>query len=250
MVNARDAVGEKGHIWVSTANRQLSEEDCRLLPEAKPGRYVVLAVKDDGCGMDSEVLKRIFEPFFTTKGEGKGTGLGLATVFGIVKQNNGFIVVESEPGKGSTFEIYFPVVEGEKAEARDAAAPIPRGWETILLVEDQPEVLEAASSLLKQLGYQVLSAKSPEQALAVAASYQGVIHLLLSDVGLPGMSGSELAQHLVAVRPEMKVLLMTGYTQEAPLRTEAEKAWGPVLEKPLTAEALAHRVRQVLEGKA
>lgn len=250
VVNARDAVGEKGHIWVSTANRQLSEEDCRLLPEAKPGRYVVLAVKDDGCGMDSEVLKRIFEPFFTTKGEGKGTGLGLATVFGIVKQNNGFIVVESEPGKGSTFEIYFPVVEGEKAEARDAAAPIPRGWETILLVEDQPEVLEAASSLLKQLGYQVLSAKSPEQALAVAASYQGVIHLLLSDVGLPGMSGSELAQRLVAVRPEMKVLMMTGYTQEAPLRTEAEKAWGPVLEKPLTAEALAHRVRQVLEGKA
>lgn len=250
VVNARDAVGERGHIWVTTANRELGEQDCRQLPEAKPGRYVVLSVKDDGCGMDSEVLQRIFEPFFTTKGEGKGTGLGLSTVFGIVKQNNGFIRVESEAGRGSTFEIYFPVAEGEKAESQGVAAPIPTGWETVLLVEDQPEVLEAARDLLKQLGYQVLAASTPDQALSMAASYPGVIHILLSDVGLPAMNGGELAKRLVEMRPGIKVLLMSGYTLENPLRLEAEKTWGGVLEKPLTVDSLAFRVRQVLDARA
>lgn len=250
VVNARDAVGDKGHIWVVTANRQLSEQDCRQLPEGKPGRYVVLSVKDDGCGMSDEVLQRIFEPFFTTKGEGKGTGLGLSTVFGIVKQNNGFIRVESELGKGSTFEIYFPAVEVEKQETQQTAAPIPTGWETVLLVEDQPEVLEAASNLLQQLGYRVLAASTPLQALGIAASHAGAIHLLLSDVGLPEMNGGELAQRLVEMRPGIKVLLMSGYTSENPLRQEVEKTWGPVLEKPLTVDTLACRVREVLDASA
>ena len=177
---------------------------------------MLLAVSDDGCGMDKETLAHIFEPFFTTKGVGKGTGLGLATVYGIVKQNNGFINVYSEPGQGTTFTIYLPRHAGKAEQARTegAAEPAARGHETILLVEDEPAILKLTTRMLEQLGYTVLAASTPGEAIRLAREHAGEIHLLMTDVVMPEMNGRDLARNLLSLYPHLKCLFMSGYTAD------------------------------------
>ena len=245
VVNARDAMPNGGRIAVETANVELSADSARWHVGVNPGSYVMLAVSDTGSGMDTETRAHIFEPFFTTKAFGKGTGLGLATVYGIVRQSGGNIRVESAPGAGSTFTIYLPRVEGGLEQAVETVTALPaRGSETILVVEDQNEVRALVQRILEEFGYVVLSAGEIADALRIVERHEGPIHLLLTDMVMPEMNGAHLAERLVALRQEMAVLFMSGYTDYAIVNH------GRFIQKPFTPDALARKVRAVLDSRA
>ena len=243
--NARDAMPEGGKLTLETANAGLGEDT----PGAVGAReYVVLAVSDTGIGMDEPTQARIFEPFFTTKGPGRGTGLGLSTLYGIVRQAGGVVKVRSEPGRGSTFKIYFPRFGGERVEADAASARPRRGTETVLLVEDERGDRAVARRALTAAGYRVLECESPEDALRLARETEEVIHLLLTDVIMPQMTGRELADRLIEALPGLRVLFMSGYTGGALVHQGIFAAGSAYLMKPFTPDLLTKTVREVLDG--
>ena len=247
-VNSRDAMPQGGKLTIETSSVELAEASSHRHGELSPGNYVVLAVSDSGCGMDSETQAHIFEPFFTTKEQGKGTGLGLAMVYGILKQSGGSVWVYSEVGQGTTFKVYLPQVN-EKVTAQVPRPPQPvltRGWETILLVEDEEPVRSLVRSVLEASGYAVLEARHGEDALVVSEQHKGPIQLLVTDVVMPEMSGPELAEHLAPFHREMKVLYMSGYT-EGSIQHHGRLGLGTAyLPKPFTPETLVRKVREVL----
>jgi CheY-like chemotaxis protein len=249
-VNARDAIAGVGRLTIRSDTVSLTGEQARQHHEAAGGDYVTLAISDDGCGMDAETRGRIFEPFFTTKGLGKGTGLGLATVYGIVKQNNGFIWVESEPGKGSTFTVLLPrdagTVEPLVAPV-EAERPSGRG-ETLLVVEDEASILRLAVKILEALGYRVLTAESPSRALELAESHAGTIRLLLADMVLPEMDGTQLAERIAALNPRIKSLFMSGNLVDPGRHPAMVAAARSFIQKPFTRQELARRVRAALDA--
>jgi len=211
-----------------------------------PGRYVMLAVSDNGCGMKKDVLSKVFEPFFTTKEEGKGTGLGLAMVYGIVKQSGGYVWANSEPGRGTTFKIYLPRIDEPLTPDLQAGAMPSRGWETILLVEDEESLRAIARETLENHGYRVLEALGGPEAIEIAKRHAEAIHLLLTDVVMPGVNGRALAEALTADRPEMRVLYMSGYTDDVIARSGVLESGILLIEKPFAAVALLGRVREAL----
>jgi CheY-like chemotaxis protein len=246
-VNARDSMPNGGKLTLETANVELDPSYAALHPGVTPGRYVLLAVTDTGIGMERAVLDHIFEPFFTTKREGKGTGLGLATVFGIVRQSGGHIAVYSEPGLGTTFKTYFPETS-ERAEVREVTIvqkPM-GGVETVLLVEDLDSVRALSEAVLARRGYRVLAASSGEEALRLAEGHPGTIHLLVTDVVMPRMTGPELSTRLAALRPGIKVLFMSGYTDGAIVEHGLLPPGSEFLQKPATPDALLEKVRKLL----
>jgi len=249
-VNARDAMPNGGKLIIETKNCELDEAYARRHPPMLPGRFAMLAVSDTGTGMDAKTQTHIFEPFFTTKEKGKGTGLGLATVYGVVKQSGGFIWVYSEPGQGTTFKIYLPRVD-EPVEARleKASAEAPRGCETILLVEDERDVREVAREFLGLSGYTVLEAKDGAEAIETAMRHPGTIHLLVTDMVMPGMGGRELAAHLAPLRPEMKVVYMSGYTEYSSVHQGDLDENAVLLTKPFTRSILTRTVREALRAE-
>ncbi|MGE5569708.1 MAG: ATP-binding protein [Rhodospirillales bacterium] len=249
-VNARDAMPNGGVLHVDTASVDLSEEEAAGCQDAAPGAYVRLSVRDSGVGMDNETLQRIFEPFFTTKKQGEGTGLGLSVVYGIVRQSGGWIHVSSELGKGTVFDIYLPRLDAavlETAAPKNSAENL-RGSECVLVVEDQEEVRKLAVEVLKSYGYSVLEAEQGEDALKVAARHQGSIHLILSDVIMPGMTGHELAARIAPFRPDAKVLYMSGYSRDVIGRGGVLDSKTPCVPKPFAPEQLARKVREMLEA--
>src|SRR5436309_3153503 len=248
-VNARDAMPTGGRLTIETANVEHDPDYARDQEAAAVRRFAMLAVSDTGCGMDEATKARIFEPFFTTKEPGKGTGLGLATVYGIVQQAGGFIWVYSEPDQGTTFKIYLPQVEAPLEGRAVGAAPgdLPRGTETILLVEDAAAVRAVTRQVLERQGYTVLEAAHGAAALQTAAGHPGPIHLLLTDVVMPVLSGRQLADQLARLRPDAKVLYASGYTDDAVVRHGVLEAGISYLQKPFTADSLARKVREVLD---
>jgi two-component system, cell cycle sensor histidine kinase and response regulator CckA len=248
-VNARDAIGGVGKITIETGDAFFDETYCIEHPGFLPGAYVRLAVSDTGCGMDKATQAQIFEPFFTTKDVGEGTGLGLATVYGIVKQNHGFIHVYSEPGKGTTFSIYLPRHTGQAvAPQTKGAANLRRSTgETVLLVEDEPSILAIAQKVLDRLGYTVLAAATPGQALQLAEAHAGKIHLLMTDVVMPEMNGRDLARELLARKPETKCLFMSGYAADVIVHQGVIEKGVHFIQKPFTMADLAAKVRETLE---
>jgi signal transduction histidine kinase len=251
VVNARDAMPRGGSLTLETGDRVLDAAFARDNPGARPGSYVQLAVIDNGTGIPHEIQGKIFEPFFTTKGEGKGTGLGLATVYGIVKQNGGYIQLESEPGRGTAVRIFLPLVR-EQAEGIDqtTAAPTTGGTETILLVEDEPSLRHLVSAALRGYGYNVLDAEDSVEALRLCEAHQGPIHLLLADFILPGVRGDELARRAAKFHPEARVLYMSGYTDDALVRDGILEPGVALLQKPFETSLLARRVREILDAPA
>ena len=247
--NARDAISDVGTIAIETSNIVVDEAYCKEHLDFHPGEYVMLAFSDTGSGMDKATAARVFEPFFTTKPEGEGCGLGLATVFGIVKQNNGFINVYSEVGKGTTFKIYLPRFHGELEAPEEKEKEIPlNGTETILVVEDEEQLLDLSKSSLELYDYTVLTAKSPGDAIVLCERTSGKIDLLITDVVMPGMNGKELKDRLEALRPGMKVIFMSGYTADVVAHRGILDASVNFLQKPFTPLALARKVREVLNG--
>jgi PAS domain S-box-containing protein len=248
-INARDAMPIGGKITLETANIVLDDEYAGSHLGATPGSYVMLSVTDTGAGMDKATQARIFDPFFTTKEMGKRTGLGLSTVFGIVQQSGGSIWVYSEPDHGTIFKIYLPRVDAAAEESMQHKGPSTlRGSETVLLVEDEEQVRAVARGILRRHGYTVLEVRSAGEALLLCETHKGHIHLLLSDVVMPQMSGPELAKRLAQARPEMKVLCMSGYTDDAAVRHGVIDAAFAYLQKPLTVETLTRKVREVLDA--
>jgi PAS domain S-box-containing protein len=251
-VNARDAMPSGGKLTIETSNISLDEEYARFHAPLKPGNYVMLAISDTGAGMDSETQSHIFEPFFTTKGP-KGTGLGLSTVYGIVKQSGGYIWVYSESGKGTTFKIYLPRVADAVESPALVAVPAESvatepGTETILLVEDEANLRYLARQYLEKQGYRVLEAADGAVAMQIAVAHEGMIHLLLTDVIMPGMNGRELAQRISEIRPNAKVLYMSGYTENVIGRNGTLDAGVRLLQKPFTLRDLKSKVREVLDS--
>ncbi|MGL4369713.1 MAG: ATP-binding protein, partial [Spirochaetota bacterium] len=249
-VNARDAMPKGGSLTLETANVVLDEQFCRCHAYPIQSRHVMIAVSDTGIGMSKETMEHLFEPFFTTKGAGKGTGLGLATVYGAAKQNGGIIDVYSEQGAGTTFKIYFPVNDGqEDASPLQIDENMRMGTETILVVEDNPLVLNYAFSILQKLGYTILKAANGEEALETARSYSGTIDMMMTDIILPGMNGWTLAQLICESRPGMKVLYNSGYTEDTIVERGVLKKGLHFIGKPFSAFALASKIREVLDGK-
>jgi signal transduction histidine kinase/ActR/RegA family two-component response regulator len=250
VVNARDAIRGPGTITLQTAHATLDRAAARLHAEAEPGDYVVLEVRDTGCGLSAETQAHLFEPFFTTKAVGKGTGLGLATVYGIVKQNRGFIALESSPGQGTVFRIHLPRAPDGHAASAPVSPPVeaPRGNETILLVEDEPQVLTLAERCLAGLGYRVLAACGPEAALRQAQEHAGPIDLLVTDVVMPGMSGPGLHERLTVTRPGLRVLFVSGYPADTFAHQGILAADFLFVQKPFTAPSLGLRVRETLDA--
>ena len=250
-VNARDAMPKGGVLTIETRNAFVDLDVVHRYPQLVPGEFVTLSVKDTGIGMDNQVKQHLFEPFFTTKELGKGTGLGLATTYGIVKQHQGYILVESEKGQGTTVTIYLPRVEGSDAELvrQEEAGALPQGDETILVVEDEPQVRVVTGRILQSLGYQVLEAAHGEEALRVAQEYKGQIDLLLTDVVMPHMNGNILAERMQKIRPGTKVLFVSGFVDEGILSQAGVRKGTGFLQKPFTDYALAGKVREVI-GKS
>jgi signal transduction histidine kinase/DNA-binding response OmpR family regulator len=251
-VNARDAMPQGGRLTIQTANIQLDDTSAPLHTAVQPGSYVKLSVSDTGCGMDVETQSKIFEPFFTTKEAGKGTGLGLATVYGIVKQSGGTIWVSSEVGKGTTFHIYLPRLDGTAEYMRPVTLPsnAPTGTETILYVEDDEMVRILGRRILQRNGYTVLEARNGDQALDLCREHAGPIHLLLTDMVLPGMSGRALSERVALSRVDTKVLYISGYSEDAIVQHNLPAPADMFLHKPFTADMLARRVRDILDMSA
>jgi signal transduction histidine kinase len=248
VVNARDAMPTGGLLTIETHNVELDQNYAQKHPEIQPGKFVMFAVTDSGCGMNDTIKAKLFEPFFTTKEVGKGTGLGLATVHGIVKQSGGSIEVYSEAGHGTTFKIYLPRIEPANSSSKSMPdlSLIPRGTETILLAEDEAEVRAVVRLVLESSGYTVLESQSGEEAMQICQKHPTPIHLLLTDVVMPKMSGRLLAEAVVALRPNIKVLYLSGYTDDAVVRHGVLEAGMHFLQKPFTPMVLARKVREVL----
>jgi signal transduction histidine kinase len=250
-INARDAMPNGGRLQVETGNVVPTESHLRRHPDVVPGEFVVLSVTDTGCGMSEKVMERAFEPFFTTKPEGQGTGLGLATVYGIAKQNGGFVEMRSTPGRGTTVSLFLPRcrtasdsdLRGSKGVSAEA------GSGTILLVEDEPQLLELTGEMLERLGYHVLKAGSPEDALTLAASRPGGIDLVLTDVVMPAMNGRELTARLRTDEPDLKVLYMSGYPADTVAPRGVLRPGVAFIGKPFSLDALARKVREVLRSE-
>ena len=249
-VNARDAIPSQGRVGIRLTNVTVDPVEAASRPGAAPGDYVCIAVSDDGCGMDAETRAHLFEPFFTTKGHGKGTGLGLATVYGAVSQNNGFIDVESEIGRGTTLRVHFPrhVGSGEATGTDALPAPITRGHETLLIVEDESAVLGMARLVLERLGYKVLATNSAEEALLLAARHDD-LRLLITDVVMPDVNGRELALRMTGARPGLLVLYMSGYTAEVIAQQGVLDEGLTLIQKPFSIDTLATAVREVLDRR-
>jgi PAS domain S-box-containing protein len=249
VVNARDAMPGGGKLAIRTANVETDGEEARGDGTVPPGSYALLEISDTGCGMDPQTIANIFEPFFTTKEKGKGTGLGLATVYGIVRQSGGYILVSSEPGNGATFHLYFPRIEESASEltALPASPSDACGQETVLLVEDSEVVRELVREILERKGYVVLEASRGTDAILVCTGHEGAIHLILTDVVMPGMSGSELCARLTPLYPGVKVLYMSGYTDDAIVHRGILDPGTAYIQKPFSPDALARKVREVLD---
>ena len=250
VVNARDAMPDGGRLTIETSNVRLDRDYATEHAVVDPGDYVMLTVSDSGIGMDAATQARIFEPFFTTKSQGRGTGLGLATVYGVVKQSGGYVWVYSEVGHGTTFKVYLPMVQApaeKKAPEKPASGHEP-GSETILFVEDEQSVRELVTEYLAARGYQVLDAADGMQALEIAAAHKGKIQLLITDVVMPRLSGRELASRLAATRPDLKVLYISGYTDDSIFRHGVLQGGMAFLQKPFNLKALATKIREILEG--
>jgi signal transduction histidine kinase/CheY-like chemotaxis protein len=251
VVNARDAMPDGGRLTIETCNVELDSVSASQHPVMEAGSYVILIVTDTGCGMDAGTQARIFEPFFTTKGQGKGTGLGLATVYGVVKQSGGFIWVYSEVNHGSTFKIYLPQVNAdlERGVPEKTSRDAHPGTETILFVEDEESVRELVRDYLGKSGYRVLEAADGVQALEIAAAHRGPIHILVTDVVMPRLSGRELVTRIAAARPEIKILYISGYTDDSIFRHGVLEGGVAFLQKPFNLKDLAQKIRQVLDGE-
>jgi signal transduction histidine kinase/ActR/RegA family two-component response regulator len=247
-VNARDAIDQVGQVTLETANVSFDDTYARSHLDCVPGEYVMLAVSDNGRGMSAEIREHLFEPFFTTKALGQGTGLGLATVFGIVKQNGGLINVYSEPGQGAVFKIYLPrAVDAAPAKPSVAPAPsVPHGSETILLVEDEAQILNLGRRILTQHGYRVWVARTPEEAIAIASQHPHQIDLLITDVVMPGMNGRELSQRIAAHQPGLRRVFMSGYTSNVIVHHGVLDDGVEFLQKPFTIQTLTDKIRAVL----
>jgi CheY-like chemotaxis protein len=247
-VNARDAMPNGGRLAIEAQNVELDETYKQEHEPVMPGQYVMLAVGDTGCGMDRDTRERIFDPFFTTKELGKGTGLGLATVYGIVKQSGGYIWVYTELGKGTIFKVYLPRVEQSAQKAGPSETPLAstRGCETILLAEDSESLREMAREYLESVGYTVLEASSGAEALQKAKEFEGTIHLLLTDIVMPEMSGPELAHQMESMRPGIKVIFTSGYTDDVIARQGVLDPTVAFIQKPYRPKALARKIREVL----
>ena len=249
-INARDAVGNRGIIRIETSNMEIDSYYCSLHPEFIPGEYVMLSVTDNGCGIDTEALPNLFEPFYTTKGVGKGTGLGLSTVYGIVKQNMGYINVYSEKGIGSVFKVYLPAYSGNiEPDRQPEKTELPRkkGYKTILLVEDELSILNMISTMLGHLGYTVLTAATPRDALKTAESYNGIIDLLITDVIMPEMNGKELANKMIEIYPGLKRLYMSGYSANIIEAHGVLEEGIHFIQKPFSIKQLSGMVWDLLE---
>ena len=248
VINARDAMPDGGKVTLETADVELTEADARTHVGATAGPHVRLAVSDTGTGMDAATQAHIFEPFFTTKEPGKGTGLGLATVYGIVAQSRGSIWVDSEPGRGTAFRIYLPRVDAQPVEAPAVAVGAPRGNETVLVAEDEADVRELVRDILQSFGYTVLVATHPADAALIAERHAGPIHLLLTDVIMPGGTGRDLAERLRPLRPEMRILYMSGYPGDAIVHHGRLERGTEYLQKPFAPDDLGAKVRAVLDA--
>ena len=250
-VNARDAIAGVGKVTIDTRSEAFDDAYCADHPGFAPGEYVILTVSDNGCGMDKATLDKVFEPFFTTKEIGKGTGLGLATVYGIVKQNNGFISVYSEPGKGTAFKIYLPryLDKAGQMQKEHPADSAELGHETILLVEDEPAILKMAKLMLERLGYRVMAASTPGQAISLARECPGEIHLLITDVVMPEMNGRDLAKNIVSFYPGIRRLFMSGYTSDVIAHHALLDEGIHFIQKPFSVQAIAARVREALDSQ-
>jgi CheY-like chemotaxis protein len=242
---------EGGKVTIETARVDFTDDYVRTHGPAVPGRYAMLAVSDTGVGMDAETRAKIFEPFFTTKEVGKGTGLGLATVYGIVKQNGGFVWVYSEPGQGAAFKIYLPLSDqtAPPQAPRPPVTAVPTGTETVLVVEDAAPLRAAVRQILKRFGYVVLEAPDGKAAMPYVTDREQAIDLLLTDVVMPGISGRQLAEAFATARPDAKVLFMSGYTDDAVLRHGMLQSGMAYLQKPFTPETLARKIRELLDSR-
>jgi signal transduction histidine kinase/CheY-like chemotaxis protein len=249
-VNARDAITGVGKVTIETSNADLDEHHCANEAGFMPGQYVVLAVSDNGCGMNSNTLGQLFDPFFTTKESNQGTGLGLASVYGAVKQNNGFINVYSEPDQGSTFKIYLPRHIGKPSQQATAAVKlVPRGHETVLLVEDELSILRLTTKMLEDQGFTVIGASTPGEAIRIAGEYAEDIHLLITDVVMPEMNGRDLAMNLLSLYPKIKRLFMSGYTANVVAHHGVLNEGVNFLQKPFSSQDLSAKVREALDRK-
>jgi signal transduction histidine kinase len=250
VVNARDAMPDGGKLTIETVNVDYDEEYIRSHPVAKAGPYVMMAISDNGLGMDEKTRTHLFEPFFTTKEKGKGTGLGLSTVYGIVKQSEGFIWVYSEPGHGATFKIYFPRVEGKASNPEENidSDEMVQGVETILITEDEDAVRSLVARVLRERGYVVLEASTGQDALAAVSNFPGEIHLAIADVIMPGMNGRDLVAKIQFMRPSIKALYVSGYTDSAIVHHGVLDSGIAFLQKPFSIRNLVRKVREILDS--